>query len=75
MKKYLNRIDKIEQALGIDNPNQQWLVSKLDDDVVKVTKLSVGNAPQNTQHLTASEFEAFKSRLTDEQLINVEWIT
>lgn len=74
MKKYLNQIDKIEQSLGIDDTNQNWMVNKLDDDVIKVTKITAGNTPQDSQHLTANEYDAFKKTVNDKQLIEVEWV-
>ena len=74
MRKYLNQIDRIEQRLGIDEGAQYWLVNKLDDDMVKVTKITAGNTPDDSQHLTASEFEAFGREIGNDRLIMVEWI-
>ena len=73
MRKYLNQIDRIEQKLGINDTNQHWLVNKLDDDVIRVTKIQAGNTSRDSLKLTADEFKAFESRVDSDRLIIVEW--
>lgn len=69
MKKYLNHIKRIEQTLGLDDTKQNWLVNKLDDDVIEVTNV---NTPDNSHKLTHAEFRRFKGEL-EGRIIEVEW--
>ena len=73
MKKYLNQIDRMEQSLGIDDTNQNWLVNKLNDGIIQVTSITAGNTPQDSQHLTQDEFKSFEQRVGSDRLIIARW--
>lgn len=73
MRKHLNRIKRIEADLGLDDHSEQWLVWKQLDGTVNLTTITAPKPQDTKKTLTAGEFESFRDKVGDDQMILVEW--
>lgn len=75
MKRYHNRLDRIEKKAGIGNKDEYWLAWFNADNTVKL--VSIATTPKGKQDdrmLTANEYRAFKQGVNDDNIIEIEWI-